>query len=203
MGEAMVLNQEEAVAFATSVDAVALKVASILEKESDSVRRIWFIKNLYNSIDALHENAKKSGVTIACEKGCSFCCQSVVVEVSEQEASLIASHIKSLDSEDQLLIFDKIQKKINASKNEEKSACVFLGGDGSCQIYNIRPSRCRKAHSMNVSACKNNEKNLPQSLYISVNIEALILGTKKGYSLAKCSTELGELSLMLKKKLNF
>lgn len=47
----------------------------------------------------------------------------------------------------------------------------------SCTIYDVRPSVCRRAHSLDVRKCEANAPEIPQDLGVVVSIEALSNGT--------------------------
>jgi Fe-S-cluster containining protein len=50
-----------------------------------------------------------------------------------------------------------------------------------CSIYSIRPSVCRKAHSLSVKACETGASLIPQNLTRVVQCEALSAGTNEAF----------------------
>lgn len=98
--------------------------------------------------DELEEQKKQEIYSkVQCKKGCCHCC-SVMVAVSEDEADLL----KRCITEDKVKINEnrlKIQSKIGDSSGNwwklkfNHRKCVFLGEDGSCQVYKYRPMACR------------------------------------------------------------
>lgn len=82
---------------------------------------------------------------LACRKGCSACCHTQVSATLE-EASLLAKRIEA----DQIEVnFELLKLQASYSPdnwlhlNYEKRKCIFVGSDGSCQVYEDRPSVCR------------------------------------------------------------
>jgi hypothetical protein len=58
--------------------------------------------------------------------------------------------------------------------------CPFLN-NALCSIYDVRPSVCRKAHSLDVNSCRGHAPELPQDLGVVVAAEALTKGTADAY----------------------
>lgn len=100
-------------------------------------------------------------VEISCSKGCYYCCHQFVT-CNSDEAKLVADHVKKtgmvIDMErlaeqakHSILSFDALP--------QETARCVFLGKDGACGIYEVRPSICRAvlvtSDPMNCKAWKN------------------------------------------------
>ncbi len=102
---------------------------------------------------------------IACEKGCSWCCNQPVY-MTTQEALLIYEYIIQAFDADQLSsIRKKAEKKLKKTKGltEDKKqtiihACPFLE-KGSCSIYSVRPMACRIYLSSDVDSCKQKYDN--------------------------------------------
>jgi hypothetical protein len=61
-----------------------------------------------------------------------------------------------------------------------RKACPFLI-DGLCSIYEVRPTACRKAHSLDVTSCATASPTIPQNLRMALHAEALALGTANAY----------------------
>jgi Fe-S-cluster containining protein len=90
----------------------------------------------------------QQGANVTCRKGCSHCCH-MHVGITRPEAALLLAY-----AEDQgvTIDWDRVRRQSKFSDpNEwverqpfEDTACVFLGADGTCQVYEHRPTACRK-----------------------------------------------------------
>ncbi len=56
-----------------------------------------------------------------------------------------------------------------------RAPCVLLV-DGRCSVYVARPAVCRKAHSLDVTACNAGSATIPQDLALLLDAESLIQG---------------------------
>lgn len=106
-------------------------------------------KALMDKLDkSLNEYIKNSNLhnCIACKKGCSACC-STRVTITENEGHLIQDYIENNDIQFNL---DKLASLRNLDGEKwtniptEHRKCVFLDENGSCKIYPVRPTACRK-----------------------------------------------------------
>lgn len=95
----------------------------------------------------------------ACAAGCGWCCHQQV-GVSVPEAVAIAAHIVSLPQAERQALTERIaetdQRTRGLSTGERaraRIACAFLGADGRCMIYPVRPLRCRGLYSIDVDFC--------------------------------------------------
>lgn len=83
---------------------------------------------------------------IRCARGCSHCCHGPV-EIAAHEAELLVDVVRAsgrpLDEE-------RLQRQSRCAVDTWREqapadrACVFLGGDGACTVYESRPAACRK-----------------------------------------------------------
>lgn len=86
-----------------------------------------------------------------CKKGCSYCCW-IAVPVTRHEAERIAEATgrKMTDLEyppsnvDPRSVIDRLNH--NADVKFYRRPCTFLGPDGDCTIYEVRPMPCRVFH---------------------------------------------------------
>jgi len=104
-----------------------------------------------------HELKATAALEVSCKKGCSGCCH-YEVEVTKDEGELLAlavGHGIAIDMDRLAVQAARERKSPEWSKFwNPQNRCVFLGSDGACQIYDYRPSICRK-HSVvtPASAC--------------------------------------------------
>ena len=118
--------------------------------------------NLYRQVDlGLRAAELFADVKLACGKGCSYCCHYRVM-VTATEAFVIADTVQSrFDSDRRGNVIEKLKANrastagMTAKEHEATNiACAFLGDDGACTIYDVRPIACRKHHSADVTPCK-------------------------------------------------
>ena len=86
------------------------------------------------------------GKAVQCRRGCSHCCRTHV-DVYPQEAALLREvaqwqHIPI----DEARLARQAEKTVDTWRelSREDSACVFLGDEGECRVYEHRPGNCRK-----------------------------------------------------------
>lgn len=86
------------------------------------------------------------GTSISCTRGCNHCCH-MRVSVAASEADVLISHIKKLGLR---LDRDRAKLQIGQKSSEfsllgwDKQRCLLLGKNGDCQVYQWRPTACRK-----------------------------------------------------------
>jgi len=97
---------------------------------------------------------------LACENGCSYCCH-YHVYVYPVEAFALANFVKKLDEKTQTAIKDRLAHNIEQTSTltvDEHIAtnvrCALLDDNGKCIAYALRPSACRKHHSLSGISCK-------------------------------------------------
>ncbi|MBC7369445.1 MAG: YkgJ family cysteine cluster protein [Undibacterium sp.] len=84
---------------------------------------------------------------VSCGKGCSGCCH-YEVEVTQNEAAVL----KGLVLGGLAINHERLQLQAARARRSPEwlrfgspdNRCVFLGEDGACQVYDDRPSICRK-----------------------------------------------------------
>lgn len=95
----------------------------------------------------------------ACKAGCGWCCHQQV-GLSVPEAVRIAVHIRTLPEAEGTAMTQRLRHVAEKTKGMDtldwarsRTACPFLGADGNCMIYAVRPLRCRGAYSVDVDFC--------------------------------------------------
>ncbi len=83
---------------------------------------------------------------IRCHRGCAHCCR-IWVGITRDEALLLAERVRSGGAK---LAMDRLERQRHwqspeafAAHPPEEARCVFLGEDGTCGVYEDRPSACR------------------------------------------------------------
>ena len=104
---------------------------------------------VHSAMDAVLQRDRskdRASREIKCGKGCNHCCK-VPVEVFPHEAALLIAAARQADIR---LDTDRLhrQSRYGIENWSEQSpadrACVFLGDDGACRVYEGRPNACRK-----------------------------------------------------------
>jgi len=83
---------------------------------------------------------------IKCRKGCVHCCHEPV-EIWPQEALLLIEAARKAGWDLDRARLERQSRYAVASWHEQPApdtACVFLGDDGACKVYEFRPNACRK-----------------------------------------------------------
>lgn len=95
----------------------------------------------------------------ACKAGCGWCCHQQV-GVSVPEAIRIAAHVRTLPEDEGKIMGARVTQVAESCGGMDttqwlrtRTACPFLGADGNCMIYAVRPLRCRGVHSIDVDFC--------------------------------------------------
>lgn len=143
-------------AFAHVLENVSTEVAiRMLDVLDDLIRQVRHAQKIGESpyeivggvIEAMNnaeEKPRPNQPQITCRKGCAFCCHNQVM-ISEIEASAIWEYCKLNDID---IDIEYLRRQTNLDEQSHprasNSACVFLGIDRSCKIYEFRPLICRK-----------------------------------------------------------
>ena len=98
---------------------------------------------------------------MACAAGCSSCCM-INVSVLLPEAVNIARYLRETLADDELEQLQSSMKKmitvICGLDEDERIAlrrnCIFLNGQGQCDIYPVRPLLCRALTSTSAANCR-------------------------------------------------
>ncbi|WP_437995661.1 YkgJ family cysteine cluster protein [Sorangium sp. So ce185] len=97
-----------------------------------------------------------------CKETCSWCCRGVKVDVSIQEALVIAEHKRSTLSVEMFSQFrEQIAQLAEQTRDlhvddraRQQLPCPLLDQSGSCSVYEVRPLRCAGHNSYDASACE-------------------------------------------------
>jgi Fe-S-cluster containining protein len=106
-------------------------------------------REVHGTIDDVLKRDREKDATsgaIQCRKGCSHCCHGPV-EIWPQEAALLVKAAREAGIElDQARLERQGRQTIDTWRQQPRAdtACVFLGGDGACRVYESRPNACRK-----------------------------------------------------------
>ncbi len=113
------------------------------------------------------DRAKNSGSeNIQCGKGCNHCCHEAV-EIWPQEAALLAAVVRDTGMTlDMARLERQSQFTVDSWRQQPRAdkACLFLGGDGACTVYESRPNACRKLLVVTDPALCDAEKSKPDSV---------------------------------------
>lgn len=107
-----------------------------------------------------HAEATAQGVTLACKRGCSYCCHQTTgahpIEVlnlagflratlSPKELARLREHLASTAA--------TIRALSSVERGRRRIPCGLLAEDGSCRAYRHRPLRCVAMNSTSATDC--------------------------------------------------
>ncbi|MNL14249.1 Flagellin N-methylase [compost metagenome] len=130
--------------------------------------------DLYTVLDYLAFAFAQAYPTLPCKAGCSHCCQEILFRVSEPEWRAIARHLDSaLASEVREALKEQVRVTYEPHRAQLEALaafwadsafgeagapheglpvrCAFLGEDGRCGVYEVRPVVCRAYGSFGVT----------------------------------------------------
>ena len=118
--------------------------------------------------DVLERDRKKSANSgdIQCRKGCAHCCRGPV-EIWPHEAALLIEIAREAGMEMDMARLERQSRHTLDTWRQQPAAdkaCVFLGDDGACKIYEFRPNACRKLLVVTDPALCDAEKHPPDSV---------------------------------------
>jgi hypothetical protein len=94
-----------------------------------------------------HELEAAASIPVSCHRGCSGCCH-YEVEITSDEAVILAEIVRHGFPVDRARLDRQAARERKSPEWlrfwSPENRCVFLGTDGACQIYDHRPSICRK-----------------------------------------------------------
>jgi Fe-S-cluster containining protein len=137
-------------------------------------------RNVHIAINEVLERDRKKSATsgdIKCRKGCHHCCHGPV-EIWPQEAALLVEIAREAGME-----LDKARLERQSRYTMDTwlqqpaadTACVFLGEDGACRVYESRPNACRKLLVVTDPALCDAAKHPPDSVGRWFSWEAEVL----------------------------
>ncbi len=147
--------------------------------------------------------------TLACKRGCAWCCRGIKVDVTVPEAVLIAEFLRwSLSAEHFQAIADEIREAARVAQTmtidqrwQAQTPCPLLDEEsGTCLVYQVRPMRCRGHNSTNADACALAARNPTKSLGVPVDqnfkgfYDAMTAGQVEGMRRANADDRTFELS---------
>jgi Fe-S-cluster containining protein len=183
----LMLSPDEQSQLQIAISAIKRRASEALSITKNSWQAIAFVDTLHRNMDVVIVTSDSTTPAPECKPGCTYCCHARV-EVSDPEALYIAWHLHHLPAARKAPLIERLHLKAaefdgagRAEADTSKSQpCAFLQ-DGLCSIYSIRPSVCRKAHSLSVKACETQANKIPQNLTRVVQCEALMAGTNEAY----------------------
>ena len=116
---------------------------------------------MYGRLAALQADViARTGVEVACTRGCHYCCH-LRVEIRPHEAFVLAHHIETRFTPAQRArTVERIERTLRLvapmSADDHVRAgipCALLE-DGVCSVYEARPATCRKYYSLSVTTCR-------------------------------------------------
>jgi len=190
------IEQQQAVMPAEDFAEMMVSIRSLFSKYSN--RLAEFAAGVERAT-ALHrlmdrELEAAAGCVTSCAKGCSGCCH-YEVEITQDEAALLSEAVqRGVPIDHKRLSVQAARPRQSPEWRKYFSAdnrCVFLSGDGACQVYDERPSICRKhLVSTPASSCtKEGETVSP----VRVLLAEILLSA----SLSLVGARIGSLSKML------
>lgn len=139
-------------------------------------------------VDVAERFSKAVTPYLPCRDGCSHCCY-MAVSIGEFEARMISRHTGR-----KLAVKGTVEKFLNtADENIIKYTgvpCTFLGADGKCTVYAVRPIACRTHHNLMPTAenCiikdTPNPENTLKLNVIEIDSAAVTLTMFSGYGFA-------------------
>lgn len=128
----------------------------------DPARLATAVITLHRRVDeVLATTIEGHGVSVACARGCSFCCN-LRVQVQTYEAFTLAAWLKRNFNPERLAqVVARLRANVARTRELGEEArkrtnipCALLGDDGACTAYEARPAQCRRYHSTDVAPCR-------------------------------------------------
>jgi Fe-S-cluster containining protein len=138
------------------------KNKSVLKKKLGMSKNVNLLIHSINYFEKntdliVSERIKSKEVTFDCKVGCDICCN-LRVEILPPEAFNIANYIKSKPNEYQEAYIQKLKDHREYAEGKTfdsyNKPCPFLTSSQTCDIYNVRPHKCRAYLSKSVAVCQ-------------------------------------------------
>jgi hypothetical protein len=110
-------------------------------------------KDKYKRLRAIYDRFEKEvsqyKENAICKLGCTYCCTDVGnVDINTLEGLMVWERINSFAPEQKHRIRHKLDQNKRQKEQGRIARCPFLGEDGACLIYDIRPFSCRQLYSV-------------------------------------------------------
>lgn len=119
------------------------------------------------ALDSYAPKAAPEAADIACRAGCSFCCRSLLIEISVPEALALAETIKAMPEPHRAATIARVRDADDRTRGltmlqrmQARVACPLLQND-RCSAYDSRPLSCRAAVSLDANACEQSFAGTP------------------------------------------
>lgn len=190
------LSDEERAAFQLSIANVQRAAARQLDAHPDINAVIGFVAVMQRGVDKVIAGSADRAVRPDCKIGCNYCC-SARVEAFAPEVFRIVRQLRQDAAERHAARITRLQAHVAQTASDlpwgQRLPCAFLD-DGLCSIYAVRPSACRRAHSLDVAQCRAGAAEIPEDLELFLGAEALIVGTARAYQAHGLASDSHELS---------
>lgn len=137
-----ILNNDEFLSLSLEVNFRIEEMMRQIESLKSGQDRAAFVQNI---ISAETENIRH--LKLSCKQGCSFCCY-LPVQITRDEANILVDAICAGVKIDESRL-KNFEGRLSSSPEwargpVDENRCLFLSERGHCQVYDHRPSACRK-----------------------------------------------------------
>ena len=180
------------------------EIKSRLPKKGNGETLVHAIDVFHRYTDQLIRQRLKESppVTFACQKGCDFCCFSMRAEALPPEVLRIARHLDEQPGGRRQAIIERLEKHAVYARGktyrEYRTRCPFLGDNGACGIYAVRPRICRTHLSTSRIACETpgNAQPDPALQQVEDTLALQVIEIYKARALNMNPAELGQAVLL-------
>jgi len=151
------------------------QLRALENRDAPSVAREIHIN--IDGVLARDRNRSTASSEIRCRAGCAHCCHEPV-EIWPHEAALLIATARDAGVE---LDYARLQRQSQFGIDDWRQqlardrACVFLGDDGRCKVYEVRPNACRKLLVLTDPSLCDADRHPPDSVERWFSLEAEIL----------------------------
>jgi Fe-S-cluster containining protein len=176
--QALIMGQENLEAFsqmARQVMTDAIRQLKAYPAGPDRARGVH--KSIDDEIERSIKDHPIQSRNISCQKGCAFCCH-LQVGITGDEAELLAERVRGGVDIDMTRLQAQAKFPDSAgvwyAKPYSETACVFLGEDKTCRVYEDRPGSCRLHISVDKpSRCDRTTGSVAHTKYVAHRGEML------------------------------